>query len=199
MTNEETRTVLTILKTTYHNFYKDLSVTDMKGMLEIWQELFQDDDVNAVKTALKQLIMTSKFPPSIAEIKETVFNLCNENKMNVLEAWNIVKRNCVRNSEDARRRFDQLPIEIKNAIRNYQTLQEWADVNCNDIETHIYPRFRDMYNQAVNEIKINMISPNSQIEMKNNLLISQEFKSNEREISEEEKQAMINRIKGRGE
>lgn len=171
MTREETRSVLTILKTTYPNFYKDMSTNDMKGMLEIWCELFQDDDVELVKIALKQLILTSKFPPAISELKETMYSLMNTNKMNVLEAWNIVKKNCVRNPADSKERFEKLPNEIKSAIRNPQTLQEWADVRVDEMETHIYPRFRDMYNQAVHELKIGTISPTSQIEMKNRLLI----------------------------
>lgn len=171
MTTEETRTVLTILKTTYPNFYKDMSKGEMQGMLEVWSELFTDDDVNLVKAALKQMILTSKFPPAIAEIKSAMFDLVNPNNLNEIEAFNLVKKACRSNSGDAKSEYAKLPIEIQKAIRTYETLQEWAVVNVDDMETIVFARFRDMFRQAKNELRLEFISTNQMLEMKDHLKI----------------------------
>lgn len=166
MTREETKTVLTVLRTTYPNFYKTLNLEDQKGMLDIWCELFQDDDVKLVKIALKQLILTSKYPPAISEIKEVMYSFINPNKMNIIEAFSLVKKACRIDGTLAMEQFDMLPLEIQKTIRSHTTLQDWAVMNENDLETIAYARFRDMYKQTLNEMKINAISPLSQIEMK---------------------------------
>ena len=65
MTREETSQMLTILKAAYPNFYSRMSAKDGLATLNLWAEMFAEEDVNVVRYSLKRLIEThSGFPPT---------------------------------------------------------------------------------------------------------------------------------------
>lgn len=70
MTREETTAMLSLLKAAYPQFYAKMNRTEMLATVDLWSEMFAEDDVNIVKYALRDLIGThSGFPPDIAAVK----------------------------------------------------------------------------------------------------------------------------------
>jgi len=79
MMNEATATaILTLLKAAFPNNYKDLNRRDARGVISTWAEQLSDAPAEAVLLAVKKLIGTSTFPPSIAEVREKIVSLSRE-------------------------------------------------------------------------------------------------------------------------
>ena len=75
MTKKETLQILAILKAAYPNSYNGLSKEELSGTVAVWMIQFADMPADIVLMALQKHISISKFPPSIAEIKEKLRNI----------------------------------------------------------------------------------------------------------------------------
>lgn len=88
MTKKETVQILAILKAAYPNFYKDMSAEEAQGTISVWALQFADLPADIVLMALNKAISTSKFPPSIAEIKDKMSSLYWEAYDKINPMWN---------------------------------------------------------------------------------------------------------------
>lgn len=70
MNKKEATQILAILKAAYPNFYKDMKPEEAQGTVSVWQMQFSDYPAEILLMALNKAISVSKFPPSIAEVKE---------------------------------------------------------------------------------------------------------------------------------
>ena len=78
MTKQETIKVITLLMFSYPSQDKLKDEETLKGMVSVWTEFFKDDDAKVVLKACQKHIVTSKWFPSIAEIKALVNELVTE-------------------------------------------------------------------------------------------------------------------------
>ena len=78
MTKQETIKVITLLMFSYPSQDKLKEEETLKGMVAVWSECFKDDDVNVVLKACKKHIISSKWFPSIAEIKALIDKLVTD-------------------------------------------------------------------------------------------------------------------------
>lgn len=69
MTKKEAAQILAILKQAYPNSYK-LTEEEAMGTISVWQIQFENISPQIVYMAVNKHIASSKFPPSICEIKE---------------------------------------------------------------------------------------------------------------------------------
>lgn len=130
MTRDETVTILGILKTSYPNFYKDMSKNEMYNTIAIWSEMFENDDLSLVKVAVKELIQMLKFPPTIADIKQKMYELTNQETLPT-ELWACLKKAISNSAYHSEEEFEKLPEECKLFIRNPRQLKELSQ---NDVE-----------------------------------------------------------------
>ena len=72
MDRTEAAQVLSILKAAYPNYYKGMGAEEAQGTISVWSLQFADTSAEIVLMALNKSIATSKFPPTIAEIKEKI-------------------------------------------------------------------------------------------------------------------------------
>ena len=70
MNRKEAAQLLAILKAAYPNNYKGMSTEEAQGTISVWTMQFTDVPADIVLMALNKAIATSKYPPSIAEIKD---------------------------------------------------------------------------------------------------------------------------------
>ena len=70
MNRKETAQLLAILKAAYPNHYRDMSAEDAQGTVSVWSMQFADMPAEIVLMALNKVISTSKYPPTVAEVKE---------------------------------------------------------------------------------------------------------------------------------
>lgn len=84
----EFATIAMALKTSYPNF----QIMPSEESKKIWFSMLQDLDYGVCQNAVKQIIATSKFPPSIAEIREKYTELTVLPVADAGEAWEEVMR-----------------------------------------------------------------------------------------------------------
>lgn len=89
MTKAEVLDVITVIVMSYPDRIKEDSVP---GMVTAWLAFFGDDDPKTVKTAVMKHIACSKWPPSIAEIREIMVTLQNPGLVPPDTAWTLVEK-----------------------------------------------------------------------------------------------------------
>jgi hypothetical protein len=128
MTREETLVVLGILKTSYPGFYKDMNKKELENIVDLWCEMFSNDYVNVVKVAVKELIQTSKFVPTIADVKEKIYELTTIEKT-PSELWGELEIALKDSIYHSKEQFEKLSPEVQKFVRNSAQLKEMAMMN----------------------------------------------------------------------
>lgn len=120
MTKKETIALFGILIAAYPNFDKFKDDAQVEGMVNMWATMFADDDSAIVGLATKRHIMTSKWPPSIAEIREIMAEITHPDLIPPDQAWAAVSDLLYavgeHNHEEAHRRLPELIAQTVDAI-----------------------------------------------------------------------------------
>ena len=75
MTKKEAVQILAILKAAYPASYNGMTKEEASGTVSVWAMQFADMPVDIVMMAIHKLISTSKFPPTVAEVKDKIKSL----------------------------------------------------------------------------------------------------------------------------
>ena len=118
MTREDTIKILSILKASYPNFYKDMSKKDAETTVNLYTEMFEHNDSNLVATAIKELIQHQSYPPTVADIKNKIDELTQPYEETEAELWEIYKKIIQSGYYGDRTEFDALPEDIKSYLGN---------------------------------------------------------------------------------
>lgn len=118
MTREETIGILSILKASYPNFYKELTKKDAETTINLYTEMFSNTAANLVATAIKELIQHQSYPPTIADIKNKIDELTQPYEETESELWEIYKKTIQSGYYGDRTEFDALPEAIKSYLGN---------------------------------------------------------------------------------
>lgn len=92
MTHEDTMKLISLIVVAYPNFDKFRDESHIRSTVSLWDLMFADDDVRLVSMAVEQHIATSKWPPSIAELREIMTTISNPGLIPVDEAWAAVRK-----------------------------------------------------------------------------------------------------------
>lgn len=142
MTREEAIKILSILKISYPNFYKDIDETETLQTVELYQEMFADCDIKLVAVAVKELINSFKYPPTIADIKNKMYELCNKNDdKSPSELWDKLLKAIRNGSYGYLEEFEKLPKEVKDFVREPRQLQELAQMDSNTVNSVVKGQF----------------------------------------------------------
>lgn len=92
MTKEECKDILVMLKACYPKFTLEISGTDGKDTVECkyWIASIMDLEFDKAFIAAQQLTKTSKWPPSIAEIRAAYTELLLPDLVDAEQAWGLV-------------------------------------------------------------------------------------------------------------
>lgn len=133
MTRDEVVAILGTLKTAYPRFYADMSKQEMFNTIDLWTEMFAHENTALVVAAVKNLINTFKWPPTVADIKDEMYKLTDTENESPVELWNMVKK-AIRNSAyGSYEEFQKLPESVKKFVGSPNQLKEWAlDIDYND-------------------------------------------------------------------
>lgn len=110
MTKKEALQILAILKAAYPSSYNGMTKEEATGTVAVWCMQFADLPAEIVMMAIHKLIGTSKFPPSIAEVKNKIETIHWE----AYEAITYSRREFLPPEE--KKRYEQ----IYEATRNYK-------------------------------------------------------------------------------
>lgn len=118
MTREDTIKILSILKASYPNFYKELTKKDAETTINLYAEMFSNTEANLVATAIKELIQHQSYPPTIADIKNKIDELTQPYEETEAELWEIYKKTIQSGYYGDRSEFEELPEAIKSYLGN---------------------------------------------------------------------------------
>lgn len=128
MTRQETGIIMDILTTAYPAFYNGRNAPDMRMTVNLWAEMFAEDDVKIVAAAVKALIATDDkgFPPHIGAVKGRIRQISNPDEKTEQEAWTYIAKALRNSSYNAEEEFSKLPPILQDVVHAPQQLREWA-------------------------------------------------------------------------
>jgi hypothetical protein len=151
MTRQEALAVMAMLKTAYPTFYKDLSKEDISAAVNLWATMFADDSARLVTEAVKSLMCTLKFPPTIADVKEKIAMITQPPAMTEMEAWQMVKSAI--SYYNAAETFERLPPILRRIVGSPNQLREWAIMEAEKLDTVVQSNFMRSYKAVVAQEK----------------------------------------------
>jgi hypothetical protein len=149
MVANEAIAILKILKASYPYFYKDLKKADAEEIINLWATMFADDPAELVVEAVKALIVSLKFPPTIADVKEKIQLICTPVKMTEIEAWNMVYRAICCANYHSVECFERFPENIKRLVGSPKQLRDWAVMDAEVVRSVIQSNFMRSYTARV--------------------------------------------------
>ena len=72
MNKQDTENVLNIVNASYPQYLKHMTPIERKTQLAVWYDLLRDCDKDDVLAAVRKHVETSKYPPSIADVREKI-------------------------------------------------------------------------------------------------------------------------------
>ncbi len=159
MTRQEALAVLAILKTAYPTFYKNYSKEDVNAAIDLWATMFAEEHPEIVVEAVKALICTHKYPPTIADIKEKIATITRPEQKTEMEAWQQVK--AAISYYNAAENFERLPPILQKVVGSPNTLREWALMDGEVVNSVIQSNFMRSYKVKVVQQKEYAMLPSS--------------------------------------
>ena len=148
MTKEEFLIISRAIRAVYPNMLAD------DGAKDVWFSMLSDLPYKQVSVALQTHMMTSKYPPTIADLR---VNHAEQHSLTDLEAWSMVRKAIRNGSYGAEEEFDQLPEIVQRAVGAASNLRQWEQSDSGMLETieaHFLKAFRIQRDRATQEAQI---------------------------------------------
>jgi hypothetical protein len=175
MTREQTKEILAVLKAGYPNFYKDMSKNEAKNIIDLWTTMFANDSAEIVTEAVKSLICSNKYPPTIADVKEKIYMITQPQTLTEIEAWQMV-RGAI-NYFNASESFASLPQILQKLVGSPNQLREWAMLEAKDVDSVIQSNFMRSYKAKVAQEKDYAMLPASTKELIQSIATKMDMKA----------------------
>ena len=116
MKKEEIKRAISLIKLNYPYFYKDYSEDDILLLINLWDFQFKNEDYKNVYSAIMYHISINDYPPTIANIKEIIYNTHDNKLPSNEEAWEMVLNASRINRDLAREEYNKLPGYLQKII-----------------------------------------------------------------------------------
>ena len=145
MTRKETGIIMDILTAAYPRFCAGNA--DMRNVINLWAEMFANDDVALVAAAVKSVIESDEkgFPPSIGQVKAKMRLLTSAGEMTESDVWNVVKKALRNGIYDAAKEFAKFPPTVKRIVGSQEQLREWATMDSETVHSVVASNFQRSY------------------------------------------------------
>jgi len=146
MTRHETGIIMDILNTAYPGFYNRPGAPDRVRTLDLWAELFADDDVALVAAAVKAYIASDEkgYPPHIGAVKNAMHALSRTGELDAAQAWELVRKAVSRSGYEAAKEYRKLPESLQRMTSPGQ-LHEWSQMDSNAFNSVVASNFQKAY------------------------------------------------------
>ena len=141
MNQQEFSVIVKGIKANYPNMLQD------DGAKDVWFAMLSDLEYKRVSAALQAHMMTSKYPPTIADLREDR----TANDTSDLEAWAMVRKALRNGYYGAEEEYEKLPELVQKAVGAASNLRQWAQADSDMIETieaHFLKSFRSEQQRA---------------------------------------------------
>ena len=124
MTFQETTKIMAVFRAAYPRYYANIDVEEARQVTTLWASMLADYSYETVSNAAKVLIVSSKFPPTIAEVIEKIQLLTREPELTEGEAWSMVRKAIRNGIYGYKEEYGKLPDKVKTAIGNPLMIHE---------------------------------------------------------------------------
>lgn len=126
MNKKETTQIITFLAGNYSSI-SEKTIEQKQIMLNTWQECLGDLDYNVVLQAVKKTIISSKYMPTISEIRKNAIELMNPNKNKTgIEAWEEAYKMICNGTYMTQEEFDTHSDEVKKFFGSTTQLKAYS-------------------------------------------------------------------------
>lgn len=135
--------------------YADPGFLSDSDAIMVWYSFLKDFDYEAVSKAVQEVLRSSRYKPTIADIIERIHSETEQDRLTAMEAWSLVRR-AMRNSiYGAEKEFEKLPEECRRAIGSPDNLREMATMDEATVESvqqsHFIKTYRAVTEKAARE------------------------------------------------
>ena len=113
------------------------NVLPTENALRLWYAELKDIPYQIAYAAFRKYVLTNKFAPTIADIREQAAELYNQREGDISEitAWQLVWKAICNSGYHAEEEFEKLPETVKRAVGSASQLRQWglSEVNDNTI------------------------------------------------------------------
>ena len=144
MNRKETTQLITFLASNY-NTIAEKTIEQKQLMIDLWQECLGDLDFKLILQSVKKVMITSKFPPTIAEIRENAVNLIEKEQATAIEAWNEAYNMICNGLYMTEEQFEMASPEVKKFFGNVRQVSELARTDIDIVNTVTKGQFLKQY------------------------------------------------------
>ena len=136
-------TVMAVIKEFYPSFHKDKTSQQIQVSVNLWHEMFKDDDGNQVLAAVKAFVATDTkgFPPSVGQIKQRLVQLNAPDMLDEAEAWTQVWKAIQNSGYHAGEEFKKLNPIVQRVVCKPEVLKSWSMLPADEVQTIIASNF----------------------------------------------------------
>ena len=161
MSKQEMYKLIAMLKVAYPKYFTATDKEELRLQVEIWHSMFSDTPYKLAEEAIKALMCSLKFPPTIADVKEKIALITLPAPMSEMEAWDRVRaavddvtHYAEFDSLDGiripahvlnQRVFDKLPRTIQRCVGSPRQLLDWQDMDIGTFNSVVQSNFMRSY------------------------------------------------------
>lgn len=147
--------MLAILRGAYPQFYRDARPKEANDTVNLWLDIFRNDDPRIVAAAVTSFIEGDEkgFPPSIGQIKAKMRLLTGGEDMTEADAWRLVSKAISNGLYGAQEEFDKLPPIVRRAVGSPNMLREWARMDTETVHSVVASNFQRSFRTVANREK----------------------------------------------
>lgn len=155
MNKQETAQLIIILKTAYPNWARKQEDDEILAMVGIWTEMLGEYDFKIVQAAVKSLLSSNKWPPSISEVIDKIKFIQSGGKKEMTEqqAWALISSAISNSSYNSVGEFEKLPKQLQDVVRTPQQLKNWALMDMDTVQSVVSSNFMRSYRSVVKNDK----------------------------------------------
>lgn len=138
---------MSVLRGAYPHFYRDISKREAYDTINLWTDMFSNDDASIVAAAVKSLIDGDDkgFPPTIGQVKAKMRLLVGSDELTEAEAWNLVSKAVKNGLYGAVEEFEKLPPAVKRIVGSPSQLRDWASMDSDTLQSVVASNFQRSY------------------------------------------------------
>lgn len=136
--------IMAVLRGAYPQFYRNIDRKEAEDTVNLWLDLFRQDDPQLVAAAVKSVIEGDEkgFPPTIGQVKAKMRLLTDSDEMTEAEAWELVSKAIRNGLYGAQEEFDKFPPVIRRIVGSPNTLREWARMDTETVHSVVSSNFQ---------------------------------------------------------
>lgn len=151
MNRKETTQILVILASNYKFFNEQMSEKGKSDILvKTWQSCFEDMPYELVANAVKKTMLTSEYPPTIAEVRKQATEMVNpDTAKTAIEAWSEAYSMICRGGYMTEEEFNIASPEVKKFFGNVRQVKELAKTDISTVNSVTKGQFLKQYEAII--------------------------------------------------